>query len=72
MLRAVAMIWAMLDREPLWPTRSMPHSGFTPTGADEELAEMPVRTEELCDCSWRYERWVVRAVEKERLWFGRT
>ena len=44
------MMLAILPSEPCWPARRMPHSGFTPTGAEIGLAETPWRTEELPLC----------------------
>lgn len=47
---------AMLDNEPSWPNRGMPHDGFTPTGADEGGTEDPVSISFLEECS-SYNEW---------------
>ena len=41
MLRPHAIMLAMLESEPSWPTSGMPHDGLTPTGAEEVGNESP-------------------------------
>lgn len=43
-----ARMLAMLAREPSTPTKGIPHSGFTPTGAIVGSAEEPFKTDGSC------------------------
>lgn len=48
MLRAQTIILAILPMLPSVPDLGIPHSGFTPTGAECESTDKPVNAEEPC------------------------
>ena len=54
MLKPHAIMLAMLEIEPSWFNRGMPHDGLTPTGADEVGIESPVSVSEESRSSYNH------------------
>ena len=70
MLSPQMIMFAMLPKLPLSPAFKIPHSGFTPTGALDGVAERPVKTGDgvVLEASAIWNRgWLVKIEEEERL-----